>query len=463
MSAKGSAFGRYRVELAFALIGVALAAASPFFGGSVEIAWLAGVLAAILPAFVALVKHDFSSFMEIFIKDALTTQRQTSEITEILSDLSGERLSFARQELSKCVTKLNKINSGRIPLDETTYFQMIIDCMEQSPPNSEVLAVNSIDERRWKEDPRQINYFRANKVALSKGVRITRAFVVDKNNITGQFGDERLNILLEQIQDKRIDVYVIWREDLEKSNVQFEDWVFFKNPDKKLFLAHADAVDQIRVDNAEMIVDAQEISKYEAKFNLLKSFSISNEIIETEYLRNRTEFGHSTGSPRRQLTNQAKTIASSRAVAFSEPPGNTLKPLFLSKDVVTCQEAAEAKNIPLKHELKTLILKTSRGLVALNLRGDQDASLRRVKEVLRCQEAYLAETGDLVRLNLSQGTVCPILEPTWSLPQLIDFDLLALEYVSTNNGTYRGYFKFDPKLLLNASSVTRGHFKEPNS
>lgn len=465
MPTNDSPFHKYRVELVFAVIGAGLAAISPLFGGSVEVAWLAGVLSAILPAFVALVKHDFSYFMERFIKEIHITQKQTQEITEILSDLSGEPLTFAKSELTACISRLGKIRAGRIPLDEASYFQMIIECMHQCPAESQVIAINTIDERRWKEDPRQINYYRENNLALDRGVKIRRAFVVDKSNMRGRFGDERLRVLFEQIQDGRIDAYVMWREDLERHNIPFGDWVIFDKPDKKLFLAHADSIDRIRVNSAEMILDANEIREFENQFKLLLQFQVSNEAIREEYRRkadnmenNEIEADSRPGGQQgiRRRARDDRVGANSTLGA----PGNALQPMFLKKDVITCREAAAAKNIPLKNELKTLILKTSIGLVALNLRGDHEASLRRVKQTLRCEEACLAEPADMGGLNLGKGTVCPILEPVWSLPQLIDTDLLALEYVSTNNGTYRGFFKFDPKLLLNARLVTQGRFSD---
>ncbi len=278
----GSGFSKYRVEFSFALVGITLAALTPIFGGSAEVAWLAGVLATILPAFVALIKHDFA---ELFVKDLLITQKQTAEICDILSDLSGEPLAFARQELSGCVTRLNKIKSGRIPLDEVTYFQMIIECMQQSPTDSRILAVNAIDERRWKEDPRQVNYYKANKLALNKGVKITRAFVVDKSK--DQLAQERLDVLYEQIRDERINAYVIWREDLEKRSLAFDDWVIFEKPDKKMFIAHADKEDGIRVSSAELIYDSHEISHYENKFKVLSAFDVSGEVKELVELAKR--------------------------------------------------------------------------------------------------------------------------------------------------------------------------------
>ncbi len=45
-------------------------------------------------------------------------------------------------------------------------------------------------------------------------------------------------------------------------------------------------------------------------------------------------------------------------------PGASMKVCALDHDVITCGEAAAAKHIPLSHELKTLVLDTSMGVVA---------------------------------------------------------------------------------------------------
>ena len=58
---------------------------------------------------------------------------------------------------------------------------------------------------------------------------------------------------------------------------------------------------------------------------------------------------------------------------------DVLKVYSLSCSVITCKEAASAKKIPLKNELKSLVLTTSNGLYLLHLPGDKKANLRTVK------------------------------------------------------------------------------------
>jgi prolyl-tRNA editing enzyme YbaK/EbsC (Cys-tRNA(Pro) deacylase) len=131
-------------------------------------------------------------------------------------------------------------------------------------------------------------------------------------------------------------------------------------------------------------------------------------------------------------------------------------------EVITCIEAAKAKGIPLENELKSLVLSTSDGLCLLNITGRQKASLRKVKNILRVDEAFLADNKTLSSLEIKPGTVCPFLPQLWKLPQLISEDLLRLDFVSTNNGTRKGYIYFAPKLLLNAENYIIDKFAQPH-
>jgi prolyl-tRNA editing enzyme YbaK/EbsC (Cys-tRNA(Pro) deacylase) len=138
--------------------------------------------------------------------------------------------------------------------------------------------------------------------------------------------------------------------------------------------------------------------------------------------------------------------------------GKIIETYALTQEVTTCEEAAKAKGIPLKNELKTLIFSTSKGLHALHVPGNRKASLRTVKNVLKVKEAYLAGKEKLQALSLAPGTVCPLIAPVWHLPHLVSQEVLELDFVSTNNGTKKGYIIFIPKLLLSAANLKVGKF-----
>jgi len=139
---------------------------------------------------------------------------------------------------------------------------------------------------------------------------------------------------------------------------------------------------------------------------------------------------------------------------------NTFHTLKLHQNVISCSQAANAKGIPIKNELKSLILTTSKGLCLLNIPGDENASLRSVKKVLDVDEAFLANTEQLKSLHVQSGSVCPFLPQLWCLPQLISHDLLKLSFISTNNGTRNNYIIFCPKLLLQSERHIVGCFSK---
>ena len=138
----------------------------------------------------------------------------------------------------------------------------------------------------------------------------------------------------------------------------------------------------------------------------------------------------------------------------NDAPGEAMRPAWLARPVVTCREAASARGVPLQNELKTLITETPGGLVAAHMTGDSELALRALKDVLEIDQAQLASSQTLRDLGLSPGTVCAVLNPIWSLPHLIDRAVLKLPFVTTNNGTTTGYFRFNPGILLSASSAT---------
>lgn len=132
----------------------------------------------------------------------------------------------------------------------------------------------------------------------------------------------------------------------------------------------------------------------------------------------------------------------------------------LPMNVLSCKEAAHAKGIELSRELKSLIVASSQGTCVVHVKGDACACWRAVKRALNCREACLA-TGQIMRqLRLERGIVCPIIDPVWSMKHLIDVSLLEMSWVSTNDGTLRGYVMFDPHDLCGASLVHVGRFSD---
>ena len=159
------------------------------------------------------------------------------------------------------------------------------------------------------------------------------------------------------------------------------------------------------------------------------------------------------------MNGERQATPNEQAGFLNLPFGPVLPVHMLPDDVITCYEAAHAKRIPVSNELKSLILKTSKGLRAVHVRGDHHVSLKRVKAFLGCEEAYMLSPSQLEELGLNLGTVCPFLKPTWDLPHLVSRSVLSLEFVSTNSGVRNGYIRFSPRLLMHASDVQVGDFE----
>jgi prolyl-tRNA editing enzyme YbaK/EbsC (Cys-tRNA(Pro) deacylase) len=129
-------------------------------------------------------------------------------------------------------------------------------------------------------------------------------------------------------------------------------------------------------------------------------------------------------------------------------------------DVLDCVNAARARNVPLIHELKHLLLETGAGYHMVHLTGNVRLSLREVKRHLGRKEARLADLAKFPDARLRRGTVCPFLEPLWPLPHLVDQAVLQMPWMTTNDGTTRGYVKFDPEILSMAPNCAVGNFSD---
>ena len=126
----------------------------------------------------------------------------------------------------------------------------------------------------------------------------------------------------------------------------------------------------------------------------------------------------------------------------------------LTRSVITCEEAADAKGIPLARELKSLLVSTSQGVLLVHLRGTDRLSLRKLKRTLGLQEAYLAPAKILASMGLGPGCICPLLPSLWELPQVVDQGVLVIGILSTNAGRPDHYVFLSPEDLLAAPKVT---------
>jgi prolyl-tRNA editing enzyme YbaK/EbsC (Cys-tRNA(Pro) deacylase) len=135
-------------------------------------------------------------------------------------------------------------------------------------------------------------------------------------------------------------------------------------------------------------------------------------------------------------------------------------PEAYARDVVTCEEAAHARGVGLEQELKHLLLETMRGPCLVHVPATARVSLRKVKRNMHSKHARMADLETGWGGPTARGTICPLVEPFWSLLHLVDDTVLDLALMTTNDSTVHGYVRFDPRLLRFANHVMVGDFIE---
>ena len=318
---------------------------------------------------------------------------------------------------------------GDIPLTPSQYYQCILHEIGLAQKEWDVFAVSTISSDLWSSNTNQLNYAKRNLQAVERGAKICRLFILPEGR-----SDEFTQTIRKQL-DSGVEIRVADIRLLAQTN-DLEDLVIFRSPDTIRVVICSPAIDNPRnIRSGRLILDPDQCG------DLLNAFHGGWEAAmdADEYFRSRS---------------YEVEVYSSKA-----PPGLTMQVHKLDSPVVTCEEAASAKAIKLASELKSLILETSSGLIAVHLPGDGTLSLRAVKDFIEAEEAYLADPETLLRLGLSPGTVSAVLDPVWSMPHLISRRILDRDILSTNNRTKTGYFLFEPVILTRADNVRIGDFE----
>ena len=319
---------------------------------------------------------------------------------------------------------------GEIPLNPSQYYQGILSEIQAADSQWVVSAVSTLSSSLWAEDANQRHYGRKNLEAVSRGTKIRRLFVLP-DGAEGTF-----RALIEDQESAGIDVRAA-NTKLLADATDLEDLVIFSNPEySRVYVASAAIDGSKSIRSGRLVVDPILAETLHDSFNSAWDSAIDSD----DFFR-------------------AVEIAPINRHGI-DPPGLSLRRHKLDKPVISCDEAAEAREIDLKNELKTLVLRTSTGFMAVHLPGDGILSLRKVKDFLEAGEAYLADPEDIFSLGLSPGTVSALLDPVWRLPQLISRRVFDQDLMMTNDGTTTGYFKFDPALLTHATDLRIGEFEK---
>jgi prolyl-tRNA editing enzyme YbaK/EbsC (Cys-tRNA(Pro) deacylase) len=328
------------------------------------------------------------------------------------------------------LTALGSARDGRVALSPAQYYRRVIDEMRGAGATAQIVAVSTLSSDLWRHDADQTHYAARNVEAVKRGASIRRLFVLPKAQM------EAYAEVIRTQQRAGIDTRIASTGLLARVP-GLEDFVLFESGQSgRAYIAHPSIDGSQRIRSGSLVLSEQALGRrreaFEAAWN------------EAETAETFFDAGGSSAEP-----------ASDRAV-----PGKRLQVHHLEIPVVSCEEAARARGVPLAHELKTLLLQTHHGIIAVHLPGDGILSLRKVKARLETAQAYLADPEELQQLGLTPGTVSAVLDPVWSMPHLISRRLLGMPNVTTNNGTLTGFFEFDPAVMAEAADVIVDDFEK---
>jgi prolyl-tRNA editing enzyme YbaK/EbsC (Cys-tRNA(Pro) deacylase) len=362
------------------------------------------------------------------VKTLNTNNSFHNTINDIVENLKVVPLEFQSEVEDILLKDLNiasqYLQFGEIHIYPSDYYRMLHDKICTVPKGTEVLAISLLRPNIWQNLDDQKEYAKKNYQAILRGVKIKRIFIVqpeDDKDFQSIIDEQKLHNIEVRVNRPRLN-----------STAHLEDFVIFKEVNRNLVLIGHQDRDNPKggLLSARVIISPKRAKSYVNDFN--KAWSSSDEILETI-----TTF------------------------PISSAPGLNMKTYTLKSPVISCEEAAKARGIPLVNELKSIVLETSKGRYVVHLPADGQVDLRRVKNFLDVKEAYILDPELLVTdYDLSPGRICAILEPIWSLPHLVSKRVLTLKEIYTNNKTRIGYFKFSPNILMHAENADLGDFEK---
>jgi prolyl-tRNA editing enzyme YbaK/EbsC (Cys-tRNA(Pro) deacylase) len=355
------------------------------------------------------------------LRSALEANRE--HLAGIENDLSEKYILNKFREIA------NHARTREVIVQPDEYFSELYRAIDAAGNGTSVLAVSSFSPKVWSEHPDQQIYLEKNLEAAKRGANIRRIFLQSDSDvfkISAEIGRQlRGNISIRRAPHH-----------LSHLSAGVADFVIFKDDQTgtgRVFIADPSPLNPAQIRRGRIVQDLRD------RIWLLERFQSIWDV-----------------SPPLQSEEEVVRPTAQNALA---PPLN-LESKKLSRNVITCAEAAAAKGFELRNELKSIVVQTRMGMVAVHLRGDREVSLRKVKRELGLKEAYLASEEMLARIGLSPGIVSAVKEPLWSMTNLLSASVLELEFVSTNDGTLNGYYVFSPQVLATCPRVIIGDFEE---
>lgn len=276
------------LELLLGIIFLFLALYLNELGLSKEASWIIGVMGALISVSIIILKLYIRKALEEIESKRINGEGQLIDSLSILNDLDESKYRYSNYILGVFHKQIKSIAKGIIDLTPSRYYVEIIDNIKSSKLGDEVYAVNCINEIRWSESARQINYLDENLIAAQRGVKIHRIFIVDKQRLTNSDDyRQRIELIRQQQNTNNIEVSIVWSQELNDDKKRIRDWVLFKNKgESRLYEGRTNNFNGFNVDKAILYLNQEEINRAERDFKVLLKYKIKKEVWET---MNKTE------------------------------------------------------------------------------------------------------------------------------------------------------------------------------
>lgn len=351
------------------------------------------------------------------LRDSLDMNRE--HLAEIENELSEKYILNKFREIA------NHARTREVIVQPDEYYSELYRAMDTAGPETSILAVSTFSPQVWTEQPDQQIYLQKNLEAADRGAKIRRIFLQTEAQV-GEISSEIAIQLKKNISIRRAPAHI------SGLTAALEDFVMFldeKTGKGRIFVADPSPLNPAQIRRGRIVQDYRDRIWMRERFENIWQVSPA--------LRNSSDL---------------------EAIVTVPPP--KLETRALAAPVVSCEQAANAKGIELQRELKSIVVQTRMGCIAVHTRGDRDVSLRKVKRELGLKEAYLASPEVLQKMGLEPGTVSAVRDPVWSMLNLITKQVLDLDLVSTNDGTLTNYVLFDPQILTTNPRHQVGDFEE---
>lgn len=265
---------KWFVELTYAVMVGIFAFGSTFLGIDPYFAAGVGIFTAFLSIATISIKEHSEKIAEGSTKEVIDQVGINNEIHELSSKLEGIAEEIANSAKKELLTLLQSIDKSIIPMDQATYYRHLDKCISKCEKNNTVIAISSIDSIEWWENHRQTHYLELNFKAAERGVNIERIFIIKREILKDKKSKEKLEAIYQQMRKDNFDIHIIWRSSLTQYKSRIEDWVYFKSPERCLFVNYADQTNTQEVIGADLFIGDDDIDRKLEDYKKLRGYAV---------------------------------------------------------------------------------------------------------------------------------------------------------------------------------------------